>query len=43
MASAKTPSAREMRKKKATRIIAIIACAALLITAILPFIANALY
>ena len=43
MASMKTPSARELRKKKMFRIIAIVACAALLITAIAPYIATALY
>jgi len=43
MASTKTPSARELRKKKMFRVIAIVACAALLITAILPYIAAALY
>ena len=36
-------SAREERKKKTVRIIAIVACAALLITAVLPYIASALY
>ena len=36
-------SAREIRKKKIVRIVAIVACAALLITAIMPYIANALY
>ena len=40
---AKTPSARELRKKKMVRIIAIVACAALLITAIAPYLATALY
>ena len=43
MASTKTPSARELRKKKMVRVIAIVACAALLITAILPYVASALY
>ena len=43
MASKKTPSARELRKKKMVRIIAIVACAALLITAIAPYLATALY
>lgn len=43
MASTKTPSAHELRKKKTIRIIAIIACAALLMTAIMPYIASALY
>ena len=43
MASKKTPSARELRKKKMFRIVAIIACAALLITAVAPYIASALY
>lgn len=43
MASTKTPSARELRKKKMVRAIAIAACAALLITGILPYIAAALY
>ena len=43
MASKKTPSARDLRKKKMVRIIAIAACAALLITAIAPYIASALY
>ena len=36
-------SAREVRKKKMVQIIAIVACAALLITAIMPYIASALY
>ena len=36
-------SAREVHKKKMVRIIAVVACAALLITAILPYIASALY
>ena len=43
MASKKTPSARELRKKKMVRIIAYVACAALLITAIAPYLASALY
>ncbi len=43
MASTKTPSARELRKKKMVRIVAVAACAALLITAIAPYIASALY
>ena len=43
MASKKTPSARELRKKKMFRIIAYVACAALLITAIAPYLASALY
>lgn len=43
MASAKTPSARELRKKKTVRIVAIVACAALLMTAIMPYIVSALY
>ena len=43
MASKKTPSARELRKKKMVRTVAIVACAALLITAIAPYIASALY
>ena len=43
MASTKTPSARELRKKKMARIVAIVACAALLITAFAPYIASALY
>lgn len=43
MSSKKTPSARELRKKKMYRVIALVACAALLITAILPYIASALY
>ncbi|MED9822258.1 MAG: hypothetical protein U0J65_09575 [Christensenellales bacterium] len=43
MASAKNPSAREQRKKKAVRIVAFVACAALLVTAIMPYIASALY
>lgn len=43
MASKKTPSARELRKKKMVRIIAVVACAALLITAIAPYLATALY
>lgn len=43
MASTKTPSAREQRKQKTVRIVAIVACAALLITAIMPYIASALY
>lgn len=36
-------SQREQRKKKMVQIIAIVACAALLITAIMPYIASALY
>lgn len=43
MASVKTPSAREVRKKKMVRVVACVACAALLITAILPAIVSALY
>lgn len=43
MASKKTPSARELRKKKMVRIIAVVAVAALLITAVAPYIASALY
>ena len=43
MVSKKTPSARELRKKKMVRIIAVVAVAALLITAIAPYIASALY
>ena len=42
MASKKAPSARELQKKM-VRTIAIVACAALLITAIAPYIASALY
>ncbi|MGN0990737.1 MAG: hypothetical protein ACI4O4_04720 [Candidatus Ventricola sp.] len=42
MASNKT-SARELRKKKTMRIVAFVACAALLITAVMPYIASALY
>ena len=36
-------SAREGRKKKMVRVVAIVACAALLLTALLPYIASALY
>ena len=36
-------SAREERKKKMVRIIAVVACAALLLTAVLPYIASAIY
>lgn len=36
-------SQREERKKKMVRVIAIVACAALLITAVLPYIASAIY
>ena len=43
MSSNKAPSARALRKKKMVRIIAIVACAALLITAVAPYIASALY
>ena len=43
MASKKTPSARELRKKKMIRIIALVACAALLITGIAPYLASAFY
>ena len=43
MASTKTPSARELRKKKTVRIVAVVACAALLLTAVMPYIASALY
>ena len=35
-------SSREERKKNAVRVIALIACAALLLTAILPVIASSL-
>ena len=41
--ASKAPSARELRKKKMVRTIAIVACAALLITAIAPYLATALY
>lgn len=41
--ASKNPSARELRKKKMVRVIAIVACAALLITAIAPYLATALY
>ena len=43
MSSKNTPSARELRKKKAVQIIALVACGALLLTAILPFFANAMF
>ena len=43
MASTKTPSARELRKKKIAQVVAIVAGAALLATAILPFLASAIY
>ena len=36
-------SAREERKKKMVRVVAIVACTALLLTALLPYIASALY
>ena len=36
-------SARDQRKKKIVQVVAIVACAALLITAIMPYIASALY
>lgn len=36
-------SQRELRKKKTVQIIALVACVALLITAILPYIASAIY
>ena len=36
-------SAREERKKKMVRVVAIVACAALMLTALLPYIASALY
>ncbi len=36
-------SAREERKKKMVRLIALVACCALVITAILPYVASALY
>lgn len=42
MASNKT-NAREERKKKMVRIVALVACGALLLTAILPFIVSGLY
>ena len=42
MSSKNTPSARELRKKKVYQVIALVACVALLLTAILPFFANAL-
>ena len=43
MASKTTPSARALRKQKMVRIISIVACAALLITPIAPYLASALY
>ena len=43
MASTKNPSARELHKKKTVRIVAVVACAALLLTAVMPYIASALY
>lgn len=35
-----TKSAREQRKKTAVRVVAVIACVALLLTAILPFLVR---
>ena len=43
MASEKTPSARELRKKKMVRVIACVACAELLIPTILSAVVYALY
>ena len=43
MSSKSEKAAREERKKKAIRVIAIVACGALLLTAILPYLASALY
>ncbi len=42
MASKNTQSARSERKKKMARVVALVACAALLVTAILPYIASSL-
>ena len=42
MASKNAPSAREERKKKMARIVAMVACVALLVTAVLPYIASSL-
>lgn len=36
-------SAREERKKKMVRVVAVVACGALLLTAILPYVVSALY
>jgi len=43
MASKNTKTAREERKAKAVRVVALVACAALLLTAVLPFFANSLF
>lgn len=43
MASKNTKSAREERKAKTMRVVALVACAALLITAVLPFFASSLF
>lgn len=43
MASKNTKSARDERKAKTVRIVAVVACAALLLTAILPFFAGNLF
>lgn len=43
MASERTKTARELRKQKMVRIVAIVACCALLITAVAPYIASSLF
>ena len=43
MASERTKTARELRKQKMVRVIAIVACCALLMTAILPYVASSLF
>ena len=43
MASKNTKTARELRKQKMVRVIAIVACCALLMTAILPSVASSLF
>lgn len=43
MASKNEKNAREAHKKNAIRVIAIVACAALLLTAILPYLVSAIY
>lgn len=43
MSSKEARAAKADKKKNVIRIIAVVACAALLLTAVLPYIASALY
>ena len=43
MASERAKTARELRRQKMVRIVALVACCALLLTAVLPYIASSLF